>query len=151
MLKELVESKRTCYHQSFSNWKDAVIASCQPILQQGVIDERYVKAIIDCVEKYGPYIVLAPNIAMPHSTEGAEGVNETAISFMKVEEPVVFEEGNPDKNARLFFVLASINHEKHLENMMQLASILTNPSVVEDLLQCKCDEDLLAVNKKYFE
>lgn len=151
MLKKLVESKRTSYHQSFSDWKEAIVASCEPLLEQKVIDERYVKAIIDCVEKYGPYIVLAPNIAMPHSTEGADGVNETAISFMKVEEPVVFEEGNKDKNARLFFVLAAENHEKHLENMVELATMLTNPSIVNDLLECKCDDDLLEVYNKYLE
>ncbi len=150
MLKKLVENKRTCYHQSFSDWKKAIEASCKPLLDQAAIDERYVAAIIACVEKYGPYIVLAPNIAMPHSTEGADGVNETAISFMKVEEPVVFEEGNKDKNAHLFFVLAAENHEKHLENMVELATLLTNPLIVNDLLECKCDVDLLRIHNKYF-
>lgn len=52
---------------------------------------------------------------MPHSQEKAAGVNHTAISFMKVKEPVIFEEGNPDKNAEVFFVLASSDHEEHLK------------------------------------
>jgi ascorbate PTS system EIIA or EIIAB component len=143
--------KRTSFRQSCPNWKEAIVASCQPLIEQNAIDERYIKAVISCVEKYGPYIVLAPNIAMPHSTEGCEGVNETAISFMKVEEPVVFEEGNPDKNAKLFFVLASCDHEEHMKNMVEIANLLTNPDTVEDLLQCKCDEDLIRVHNKYFK
>ncbi len=67
-------------------------ASCQPLLDDGSIEQAYIDAVIGCVKKYGPYIVFAPNIAMPHSQEGAVGVNDTAVSFMKLEEPVHFEE-----------------------------------------------------------
>ena len=111
----------------------------------------YVEAVINCVKKYGPYIIIAPNIAMPHSTEGAEGVNETAICFMKVEEPVHFDPEDPEKDARLFFVLASADHEKHLENMMRLSEMLMNEELVEELLEAKSKEDLLAIDKKYYQ
>ncbi len=151
MLKSFVELKRTCYHQQFDTWQESIIASCQPLIDDGTIDSRYIDAIIACVHKFGPYIVLAPNIAMPHSTEGCEGVFGNAISFMKVEEPVVFQEGNPDKNATLFFVLASVNHDEHMKNMMQLATVLTNPQLVDDLLTVKNDEDLLKVAEKWSE
>lgn len=52
-----------------------------------------------------PYIVLAPNIAMPHSTESGDDVHGTEVGFMRVAKPVHFEKGNPDKDARIFFVL----------------------------------------------
>lgn len=45
--------------------------------------------IISCVSKHGPYIVLVPGLAMPHS-ENAEGAIETAIGFMKTEKMVHF-------------------------------------------------------------
>lgn len=149
LIKELVEKNRICFHQSFDNWEDAIAASCQPLLADNSIEEVYITAIIECVKKYGAYIVLAPNIAMPHSQEGAEGVNDTAISFMKVEEPVHFEEENPEKDARLFFVLASIDHDVHLQNMEKLAMLLLNDDLVEELLMAKSVEDLMAIDEKY--
>lgn len=149
LLNQFVEQKVTCYHQSFETWQDAVKASGQPLIDQGYIDERYITAVISCVEKYGPYIVIAPNIAMPHSTEGAEGVNKTTIGFMKVEEPVVFDPDDHEKDARLFFMLAAANHEEHLKNMMALSEMLMNDELVEDLLKVKNDDDLMTVADKY--
>lgn len=151
MLKEFVEKGRYSFHQKFDNWEDAIRASCTPIITEGVIEDVYVQAVIDCVKKYGPYIVIAPNIAMPHSTEGAQGVNETAICFMKVEEPVHFDEEDPEKDARLFFVLAAVDHDKHLENMIKLSEMLMNDELVEELLLAKTPEDLLAIDAKYLQ
>lgn len=149
MLKTFVEKKHTCYHQSFPDWESAIQAACEPLKKDNTITQAYVDLVIKCVKDYGPYIVIAPNIAMPHSTEGAEGVNDTAISFMKVEEAVHFDPNDPEKDARLFFTLASVNHEKHLENMMALAEMLMNDEVVNALLDAKNDEDLLRIQKQY--
>lgn len=148
-LKELVEKRRVCFHEKFDTWEDAIKASCQPLLQEGCIESAYVESIISCVKKYGPYIVFAPNIAMPHSQEGAVGVNDTAVCFMKVEEKVHFEDENPEKDAQLFFVLASKNHDEHMKNMEKLAAMLLTDNVMEELLQVKNKEDLLKLDEKY--
>lgn len=151
ILKDLVEKKLTCYEESFDDWRDAIRANAVPLKREGYIEDEYIDAVIACVEKFGPYIVIAPNIAMPHSTENAPGVLNTGIGFMKVEEPVHFEEGNPEKDARLFFMLASANGEEHMNNMMQLADALSNDDLIADLLEVKNDEELLQVAEKYSE
>jgi len=151
LIKEFVDQKHYCFHQGFDSWEEAIAASCKPLVEDGSIENVYVDAVIECVKKYGPYIVLAPNIAMPHSQEGAVGVNATAISFMKTEEPVHFEEGNPEKDARLFFVLASVDHDVHLQNMEKLAMLLLNEELVDELLQAKTVDDLLRIDRKYSE
>lgn len=149
LLKELADQNRVCFHQKFDTWEEAVAASCQPLLADGSIEQAYVDSVIACVKKYGPYIVFAPNIAMPHSQEGAVGVNDTAVSFMKVEEPVHFEEGNPEKDARLFFVLASKDHTMHMQNMEKLANMLLTADIMDALLEVKSVEYLLALDEKY--
>ena len=151
LLEDFVNRKLTSFQTSFDSWQDAIRGSGETLIKQGYIDDRYVKAVIACVEKYGPYIVIAPDIAMPHSTEKADGVYKTAISFMKVEKPVVFDPNDPEKNARLFFMLAAENHEAHLKNMMELSEMLMNEDLVSDLLKAKNDYDLLAIANKYSE
>ena len=54
------------------------------MVADGTVEADYADEIIACIEKYGPYIIIAPDIAMPHSQENAKGVHKTAISFMKV-------------------------------------------------------------------
>ena len=146
LIKELVEQNRVCFHDNFENWEDAIVASCKPLIDDNSIGQEYVNSVIESVHKFGPYIVFAPNIAMPHSQQGAEGVYKTAISFMKVENPVHFEVGNPEKDAKLFFVLASENPEVHLKNMQKLVEILMDENMLNGLLKAKCTEDLLKLD-----
>ncbi|WP_416327085.1 PTS sugar transporter subunit IIA [[Eubacterium] hominis] len=149
MLKEIIEQKHYCFTQSFQSWEDAIRASYQPLLQDGIVEDIYVQAVIDCVKKYGPYIVIVPNIAMPHSTEGAKGCNGTAISFMKVEQEVDFDPEDPDKKARLFFSLAAVDHEQHMNNIQQLMDTLMNEEIVEALLSATSIEDLEKIAETY--
>ena len=149
LLKELVDLKRVSFNQGFPTWQEAVKASCETLLADRSIDETYIDSIIACVDKYGPYIVLAPDIALPHAQENATGVFENAVAFMKTEEPVHFEPGNPERDARLFFVLASKDHHVHVENMQKLALILLNQDFVKDLLKVSSVEELLILDEKY--
>lgn len=68
---------------------------------------------------------------------------------MRVKEPVHFEEYNPEKDARLFFTVASKNHDEHLENMQALAELLAQDGVVDDLIAATCPDDLLRIDEKY--
>ena len=92
----------------------------------------------------GPYIVIAPNICIPHAERG-RGVNDTAMCFMKTEKPVSFDPNDPDKDARIFVVLAATDDEVHLNNLMQLSETLSDEAIVDKLLQAKTGDDLLAV------
>lgn len=124
-----------------SNWEDAVILSCQTLLEKGFITQQYIDEIVECVQKYGPYIVIVPGVAMPHSSEDSQGVLGTAISFTKMSEDVIFEEGNPEKNARLFFTLAAKNSEEHVDNISKLSEMLMTDGVIDALLTVETMED----------
>lgn len=149
LIGDLVRQKRVSFHDSFTSWEEAVQASYQPLLDDGTIEPCYIDQVIASIKELGPYIVLAPDIAMPHTTMGAKGVKCSAISFMKVEQPVHFTQGDPDNDARLFFSLAAQNPEEHLENMKYLAEELMTEGLTEDLLSCRTEEDLLKLEVKY--
>lgn len=65
---------------------------------------------------------------------------------MRVAEPVHFAEGDPEKDAQIFFTLCSTNQEEHFANMQRLYAILTDDSVVEKLKAATTPEDLLAID-----
>jgi PTS system ascorbate-specific IIA component len=144
MLKELIDKNRISFHEGFENWEDAIQASCKPLINDGSIEEAYVDAIISNVKKYGPYIVIAPNICIPHAQEGVVGVNETAMCFMRTKNPVHFSD-DPEQDARLFFVLASTNNEVHLQNLSNMVGLVEDEAVVDKLLAAECKEDLEAI------
>jgi PTS system ascorbate-specific IIA component len=140
MFKELLEKKRYSFHQGFENWEDAIAASVKPLIDEGVALPEYVDEIISSVKKHGPYIVIAPNICIPHAQEG-KGVKDTAICFMKTDQPVHFSDSS-EHDAQLFFVLASIDNEKHMENLMELVAFLEDENIVKQLLNAQSYEDI---------
>lgn len=113
---------------------------------KGVCKTQYAEEIISCVSKHGPYIVLVPGLAMPHSTENAEAI-ETTIGFMKTEKMVHFLKVIPEKDANVFFTPSSTNPEEHHKNMQRLYTILTNEEALEALKHVKTVEDLLAIDQ----
>lgn len=143
MFKEMVEKKHYTFQQGFDDWKDAVRAACQPLLDDGTIEDIYPEEIIKKVEELGPYIVIAPDICIPHAQEGL-GVHETAISFMKTETPVRFADDG-EHDARLFFVLASTDNAVHLKNLGDMAEALSDDELVAKLLKAKTPEELAAL------
>lgn len=149
MLKEFVEKNHCKFAQSAKDWKDAIRMSCEVLEADGTVEENYKEDIIRCIEEYGPYIVIMPDVAMPHSQECAKGVHKTAIAFMKLEEPVSFDPGDPEKDAVLFFTLASCDPSQHLDNMSRLAELMSNEELMEELKEAKTPEDLLALEEKY--
>jgi PTS system ascorbate-specific IIA component len=140
MFKELLAKKRYSFHEGFDNWEDAIVASVQPLIDGGAVLPEYVDEIIKCIKKFGPYIIVAPNICMPHAQEG-KGVNETAICFMKTNKPVHFSD-DPEHDAQLFFVLASTDNEKHLANLSELVDFLEDETTVNKLLNAQCFDDI---------
>lgn len=143
MLKEIIEKKRYSFHKGFEKWEDAVEAACKPLIEEGVIEEEYVSSIVSSIKNFGPYIVIAPNICIPHAQEG-KGVNETAICFMRTEEPVHFSD-DPEHDARLFFVLASTDNERHMQNLVNMVGLIEDEGVVEKMINSISVEDLKAL------
>ena len=144
MFKEFVEKKHYSFHEGFDDWRDAVRAACAPLLADGTIEKEYPEIIIEKVEELGPYIVIAPNICIPHAERG-RGVNDTAMCFMKTEKPVSFDPNDPDKDARIFVVLAATDDEVHLNNLMALSETLSDEDIVDKVLEAKTPEDLLKI------
>lgn len=143
MFKEFVAKKHFCFHEGFDTWQEAVRAACAPLLADGTIEPEYPELIIEKVEELGPYIVIAPDIAIPHAQEG-RGVNDTAVSFMKTERPVSFADDG-EHDARLFFVLASTDNEKHLQNLAEMADVLGDEAFVAKILACHTADELTAL------
>ena len=142
MFKEFVEKKHYSFHEGFDDWRDAVRAACAPLLADGTIEKEYPEIIIEKVEELGPYIVIAPNICIPHAERG-----DTAMCFMKTEKPVSFDPNDPDKDARIFVVLAATDDEVHLNNLMALSETLSDEDIVAKVLEAKTPEDLLKIEE----
>lgn len=145
LFKEFVAQKHYSFHEGFDDWRDAIRAACAPLVADGTIQKEYVSYIIEKVEELGPYIVIAPEICIPHAERG-RGVNRTAMCFMKSETPVRFHEDG-EHDARIFVVLAAADDEEHIQNLIELSERLSDEETVAKLLAATTPEDLLVIEE----
>ena len=151
ILQKIVERGHYKFVDRVDSWQEGVKLSTESLVKTGYVGENYYKQIVDCIEKYGPYVVFEHYVAMPHTQESAEGANQTAVGFMRVKEDVDFgtDEDGERKIARLFFTLAATNPEEHMDNMVQLSSIFQNEPLLDALMEANTPEDILAAEAKY--
>lgn len=138
MLTEYL-SKETMNHvDSVNTWEEGIRLAARPLLEKGVIEDTYIKAMIESVHENGPYIVLKNYFALPHAKAG-EGVNEVGMALLTLDEPVDLA-GNPVK---VFLVLAAVDSSAHLEALSEISELLIDDDSYETFLS----GDLEEINK----
>lgn len=148
MLKEsLIENNSIKLNQTVSNWKEAIKIGTDLLVAAGTIEPRYYDHIISNIEKMGPYIILAPGLAMPHARP-EEGVIKTSFALVTLKEPILFE--GEDEPVSVFITLAGSDSDKHMEGLMEITQTLDDSDSetgvdLEKILRCQTNEDVLAV------
>lgn len=148
MLQYFLDNSLVHYaSQQPQDWQQAIRISCEALKRQGFVTDQYVDAVIDCVNEHGPYIVIAPGIAMPHAMSSNPGVLGTAISFTKFKKPVTFfdEKTGERPEAELFFTLAAQDSDTHLSNIQRLMELLMDEELIEKIKLTHTIEDFQAL------
>ncbi len=138
LTKELIS-----FNNGFKSWEEAVRFSSQSLLEQGFIEKSYIESMIDSVNEFGPYIVIAPNIAMPHARPEA-GSNKVGFAVMLCEEPVSFSKA-PEHQARLFVTLSCVNADTHLKMIQALVGVLGDDEKFNQILNATTKKEILSL------
>jgi PTS system ascorbate-specific IIA component len=133
------------FHPGNISWEEAIEFSAKPLLEKGYVKRSYVDAMVDTVKNYGPYIVIAPNIAMPHARPEA-GSNKVGYTVTLFENSISFGE-TPDLNARLFVALSCADSDTHLKMMQALVGVLGDDEKFSSILNAKTKEEILYLFK----
>lgn len=131
------------------DWEEAIRFSGEVMKKKGLVTDQYIDQVISDVKEYGPYIVIVPGVAMPHSSAENSGVLGTGIGMTIMPSPVSFEDGNPEKDAKLFFMLAAKDHDTHVQNIANLSDMLMEEGIIEDLMDVASLQDYKEVVKKH--
>lgn len=115
-----------------NDWREAIEKGTEPLIKSGNVEKKYVNAMIKSIEKLGFYVVLTEDIAMPHARP-EEGVNETGVSFLKLNEGVLFGENK----INLIFVLAAKDKDSHIDTITQLLEIFQDDKKIAQLKEAK--------------
>jgi mannitol/fructose-specific phosphotransferase system IIA component (Ntr-type) len=130
-LVDLLPPERIKLAVQVGSWQEAIREAGRLLLDSGAITSNYIDAMIKVAEELGPYIAIAPGIALPHAASES-GARQTALSLVKLAKPVNF--GNPDNDpVQLVFGLSAVDKQAHIVALQTLAELFLSKDLISQL------------------
>ena len=126
-----------------ADWRAAIRLAGAGLVRAGAASDLYTERMIAVVENFGPYIVVAPGLALAHARPDRD-VRGDGLSLVTLAEPVKF--GHPHNDpVEIVIGLASASNDAHLTNVATLANLFNDPAVFPALRAARTAADARAV------
>jgi ascorbate PTS system EIIA or EIIAB component len=129
------------------DWRSAVRVAGEALVAGGATDPAYTDEMIATVEQLGPYIVIAPGIALAHARPSA-AVHRPGISIVTLDAPVEFGHRQNDP-VHLVVGLASPDAEGHITALATLAEFLSADDRRTSLMAAQEAEEVRRMIEEY--
>lgn len=114
-----------------ADWRAAVTLAANALAASGAAKPEYAHEMIRMIEEHGPYVVIAPGLALAHARPGPE-VLADGLSVVTLKTPVYF--GHPHNDpVRVIVGLAIVNADQHLPAVAALANVFNDSNAIEEL------------------
>lgn len=130
-----------------AGWEEAVRAAGRLLEACGDVDPGYTEAMVRTVREMGPYIVVAPGIALPHARP-EDGALRTCVGLVRLATPVAFGSEVNDP-VDLVIPFGTSRAEEHVEVLAELARFLAGAERVDALRRARGEDDVLAVLRAF--
>ncbi len=140
-LRELLTSDTVLARVSAKSWQEAANQAGQLLIDAGKVESRYVEKMKQSLEEIGPYVVVAPGIALLHARPD-DGVIEPCVSLVTLKDPVEFGHSENDP-VDVVFAFGAKDKQSHIPALRQLAGLLENLDVINNIRNAETNEALL--------
>jgi PTS system ascorbate-specific IIA component len=145
--QSLIENDSIKLNQTANSWQEAIKIGTDMLVKSSAVEPRYYEAIVSSIEKLGPYIILAPGLAMPHARP-EDGVNKTAFALVTLTTPVIFE--GEETPVDVLLTLAGSDSDQHMQGLMEITQVLDDEESeigvdLDKIKACKSKEDIYRV------
>lgn len=114
-----------------SDWREAVELAGEALTRSGATEPGYGARMVQVIEEFGAYIVIAPGLALAHARPGPD-VHHDGLSVVTLDEPVVF--GHPHNDpVSVVIGLAVSTPEGHVSSVAELANVFNDPEAIPAL------------------
>lgn len=146
MIIDLLKNGNITLKKTVKTWQEAGRMAGGLLVQSGSVEASYVDAMIESIEKYGPYIVLVKGVALFHARP-EDGVKEISMSLVTLSEPIEFGAGDKDP-VKLVFAFGAVDHSSHIKALSELMKIMGNQAIIDELSELDSVEEVLTLLNK---
>jgi len=138
-MKELLKAENVQILEGATDWKEAIRKSTEPLERGGFVTADYKEGIIQNVETLGPYICIAPHVAMPHARP-EQGALKTQIAVTLFRKEIIFT--REDATAKLFITLSAADSDSHLQVLVKISELLQDEEKAAQILDAADAKEL---------
>jgi PTS system ascorbate-specific IIA component len=114
-----------------AGWQDAVRLAGTALTRAGIAKPEYADEMVRMIEEHGPYVVIAPGLALAHARPGP-AVLADGLGIVTLATPVDF--GHPYNDpVSVILALAVASGDAHIALVGELANIFNDSTAVTDL------------------
>ena len=140
LLENLLSEDNVSFHYPAETWEDVIRHGGQLMVDAGFTDPTYTEAMIDVVRDMGPYIVLAPGLAMPHARPEM-GAKQVGTALVTLEKPIDF--GSPENDpVSVAVFLCAPNKEEHIQLLTDIATLFEDEEFLDAAVNFESIEDV---------
>lgn len=129
-----------------ADWREAVRLAGNGLVEAGSTTDEYTDQMISAVEEHGPYIVIAPGIALAHARP-SEAVLKGGLSWVSLDTPVSFGHSKNDP-VTLVIGLAAVDHTAHIDVLKAVAGVLSNKEARAELEAAETADEVRSILKR---
>ena len=142
LLQDLLSEDNVSFHYPAETWEDVIRHGGQLMVDAGFTEPTYTEAMIDVVRDMGPYIVLAPGLAMPHARPEM-GAKQVGTALVTLEKPIDF--GSPENDpVSVAVFLCAPNKEEHIQLLTDIATLFEDEEFLDAAVNFESIEDVQA-------
>ena len=125
------------------DWRAAVRLAGDGLVRSGVATAAYADEMIRMIEEHGPYVVIAPGLALAHARPGPEVLGD-GLGVVTLAEPVNF--GHPHNDpVSVVLALAIKTADAHLAAVAELANVFNDSNAIQALAAASSVAEVQAI------
>lgn len=140
LLQDLLSEDNVSFRYPAETWEDVIRHGGQLMVDAGFTDPTYTEAMIDVVRDMGPYIVLAPGLAMPHARPEM-GAKQVGAALVTLEKPIDF--GSPENDpVSVAVFLCAPNKDEHIQLLTDIATLFEDEEFLDAAVNFESIDDV---------
>ena len=149
LLQDLLSEDNVSFHYPAETWEDVIRHGGQLMVDAGFTEPTYTEAMIDVVRDMGPYIVLAPGLAMPHARPEM-GAKQVGTALVTLEKPIDF--GSPENDpVSVAVFLCAPNKEENIQLLTDIATLFEDEEFLDAAVNFESIEDVQAFLSEHLD
>ncbi|MEP6477962.1 MAG: PTS sugar transporter subunit IIA [Rhodoglobus sp.] len=122
------------------DWRAAVRLVGEALARSGAARVGYTDEMIRMIEEHGPYVVIAPGLALAHARPGPDVVAD-GLALVTLATPVPF--GHPHNDpVSVVLGLAIVDASSHLASVAAIANVFNDSTAIEELAAATTVEEI---------